>query len=192
MTSNNILRIIGLNICGLNGRHKYVVFETYIRETDFICLTETKCDSIDQEIDGFTAFTKPRTNWRLGGIHGICTLVKTEKTPFVRQLEDMNTETILWLKFSPEVNGPSFILGNVYVPCENSGHFKPELMNDILNDIVEIRGNYNLPIVLIGDLNARTGTLNDHIDEEDEPEISLTMNRRTYNNPEKIQLRPDS
>ena len=116
---------------------------------------------------------------------------ENREAPFVRQLEDMNVETILWLKFRPEVNGPSFILGNVYLPCENSGHL-PELMDDILNDIVGIRGNYNLPIVLIGDLNARTGTLNDHIDEEDEPEISLTMNRRTYNNPEKIQLRPDS
>ena len=63
-----------------------------------------------------------------------------------------------------------FILGNVYVPNESSIHYDEEWHNGISSDIIYL-SNYSLPFVLIGDFNARTGTMCDFFDEVDESTV---------------------
>ena len=67
--------------------HKYTtkpittdhVLQQYMQLFDFICLLETKCNSIDEnELSDYKTFIMPRKSksHKYGGIHGICILVK--------------------------------------------------------------------------------------------------------------------
>ena len=37
-----------LNVCGLASKLKYIIIQEYIEKFDIICLTETKCLSVDE------------------------------------------------------------------------------------------------------------------------------------------------
>jgi len=52
-------------------------------------------------------------------------------------------------------------LGLCYIPPENSVKFSINIFDELGHEIAETKSKTNLPIVLIGDFNARTGTLPD-------------------------------
>ena len=56
-----------------------------------------------------------------------------------------------------------FILGAVYLSHENSKDHYSGLFNDLSYDICKIKSKYDLPFILIGDFNSRTGTVDDFI-----------------------------
>ena len=45
-----------INVCGFNSKLKYKTLENYIAQFDVICLTETKCDDLIENIAGYTLF----------------------------------------------------------------------------------------------------------------------------------------
>ena len=46
-----------LNVCGFNSKLKYHVLQQYMQLFDFICLLETKCNSIDEnELSDYKTF----------------------------------------------------------------------------------------------------------------------------------------
>ena len=63
----------------------------------------------------------------------------------------------IWLKVC------SIIVGGFYIPPANSKYYENDLFGEISNGILEY-GQTNLPILLVGDFNARTATLNDFVD----------------------------
>lgn len=90
------------------------------------------------------------------------------------------SQSVLWLKVQQEALGLNFILGAVYLPHEGSAFCDDDIFDDLGNDIVNINAKYDLPIILAGDFNARTGSIDDFVDVEDkvftECDIDLISN----------------
>ena len=76
--------------------------QEYILKNDIICLTETKCDTIDEnEIAGYKSFVMPRKSKRhkYGGIHGICVFMKEHIALHCCTITTLDSESTLWLSF---------------------------------------------------------------------------------------------
>ena len=133
-----------------------------------MCLIETICDSIHNPIENFQAIfkTNSKGHYRHGGIHGLCVLVKNEKAHLITVIENTKSETTLWLKVDSQAFGVGFIIGSVYIPSKGSIHHDPEHFEDIADDLINFKVNFDLPVILIGDLNSRTGTIPDVLDIE--------------------------
>ena len=76
--STNIT-LCSISVCGVNSKLKYKTLLEYINNIDIFCVTETKCNKIEEnEIKGYKYFEMHRksTQHKYGGIHGICIFVK--------------------------------------------------------------------------------------------------------------------
>lgn len=138
------------------------ILEDYIQSFDIACLSETKTADVPYEIRGFEAFHKKKSGHKYGGIHGLCVLVRNNFVSFVEVLE-LSSESVLWLKVSKGLAGEDFILGAVYVPHEGSVHYNDDVFDNIAQDVSNINNEYNVPIILIGDFNSRTGLMDDSV-----------------------------
>ena len=74
----------------------------------------------------------------------------------------------------------NFILGALYLPHENSKYHYSELFDDLSLNISTIKGKFDLPVMLIGDLNSRTGQLNEIMLLDIQDEI---LDERTFTQP---------
>ena len=95
-------------------------------------------------------------------------LANKEKDWFLKLIENTDSDHILWLGVGNKNNTLEFILGSVYIPCEKSLAQSEALFDEISNDIVNLKSKYDLPVILMGDFNARTGEKPDFIDFESE------------------------
>ena len=79
-------------------------------------------------------------------------------SPLCKQITDvnLNCESALWVKFAEH-----FIVGAIYIPCEGSKYHHSDIFGDLTSDIKYIKDKYEMPLMLVGDFNSRTGTLND-------------------------------
>ena len=50
------MSMCSINVCGLNSKLRYTILQDYIQKFDIVCLTETKCDNIDNEIISFKSY----------------------------------------------------------------------------------------------------------------------------------------
>ena len=100
---------------------------------------------------------------KLGGVHGIALLVKKSIYRHVTVLENLASHCVLWVIVNVRAFNKAFALGIVYIPHENSRYFHQTIHDDILQDITEITMKYDVPIILMGDFNARTGKATDMV-----------------------------
>ena len=98
---------------------------------------------------------------RHGGVHGLGMIVKNSIAIYAQLLTDIQSPYVLWVKFRKEAFGFECILGSVYLPGEDSKHKDNDMFDIIANDIFSLKNTFNLPICLIGDLNSRTGIIDD-------------------------------
>ena len=130
-------------------------------------MSETKTDHIDltgTTLDNeYSCFVKEKSinRHRYGGVHGLAMIIKNDIAAHVQLLADVQSPYVLWVKFSKKAFGYECILGSAYLPGEESIHKDNEMYEVIANDIFRLKNTYNLPICLLGDLNSRTGKLND-------------------------------
>ena len=123
-----------LNVCGFNSKLKYHVLQQYMQLFDFICLLETKCNSIDEnELSDYKTFIMPRKSktHKYGGIHGICILVKNAYASNCSVVTEFMSESVLWLHNSRPVIGYEFLLGAVYLPHEASTYYNNNIYSYI-------------------------------------------------------------
>ena len=59
------------------------------------------------------------------------------------------------------------IFGAVYIPCDNSQFYFDEFFYQIESDIINLKGQYDVPFCLFVDFNAHTKTSNDFIELDD-------------------------
>ena len=87
------------------------------------------------------------------------------------QINDINPicETVLWIKISENFRK----------------HHYHEFFTDLTLDICDIKSKYDLPIMLIGDFNSRTGTMNDILLAENADEVLDSSN---FNHPDIINI----
>ena len=86
------------------------------------------------------------------------------------QLFSIMFESVLWLHISKPVIRYEFLLGTVYLPHEASTYYSDDVFEYLSDDMTTIRAKYDVPTILMGDFNARTGTKSDFelIDDHDE------------------------
>ena len=78
-----------------------------------------------------------------------------------KKIENTCSECILWIKLDKDVTGFELILGAVYLPCEGSIYHHHDIFSDIARDLITLKSEFDVPVCLIGDFNARTGLLDD-------------------------------
>ena len=153
-----------LNVCGLASKLKYNIIQEYIEKFDIICLTETKCLSVDEhDIKEYKCFSmSPRIKkHKYGGIHGICILVKAHHAINCHIIDTLSSESILGLHVNNKVLGYDCIIGAVYIPYEMSDYYHDDIYDFLADDIVSIKVTFDIPIILLGDFNSRTGIATD-------------------------------
>ena len=172
-------KILGLNVCGLRSKLSNGYFDEYAKEFDILCLSETKMTN-NSEIDfgpvlnDYFCYTKEKkiTGHKHGGVHGLCMLVKNNIVNHSKLMTNVQSPYVLWVQFNEKAFGFSCVIGSVYFPVERGTHKDKEMFQTIYEDIFYLKGVLNLPICLIGDMNSRTGNLDD----------LLTFEREIINN----------
>lgn len=164
------VNILGLNICGLHKKIEYGIFDKYVKNFDFICVSETKTDNVDADcLSGFKVAYKNNTfnmfkNQSSAAVHGIAIFYREKLGNKVHIVNDLSSNCVLWVKIDQTAFGFEFVLGSVYIPHEGSKYHSKEMFDILEDDIVNIKSRFNnIPICLVGDFNSRTGLLDDFV-----------------------------
>ena len=157
-----------MNVCGLRKKCDNGILNEYVKQYDIICLSETRTDTIDSScFPNFQCIfaNKKNPTHSLGGIHGLAILVSTKLNAEFQVLNVTSSDSVLWIK----LDTPKFsvLIGSVYVPHEGSKYFDDEWNERIIDDCIALKVKFNLPFVLVGDFNARTGVLDDFVTYDD-------------------------
>ena len=72
-------------------------------------------------------------------------------------------------------------MGAVYLPCEGSIYNHHDIFSDIAQDLITLKTDFNIPVCLIGDFNARTGLLDDFLHIENEISNLTGLDRINHN-----------
>ena len=173
LPSHQYLKCVSLNVSGLHSKLRLGILDQYLTNFDVISLVETNTDLpelSDTLVSQYACFSKKKSNpssqYKYGGIHGICILVKPVFKDSFEIISDLESECILWGKIKLNDNS-QFIIGAAYIPCDNSRFHFDEIFNQIENDILDLKCRYNLPICLLGDVNAHTKLVDDLIEYRD-------------------------
>ena len=155
----NQISLCSLNVCGLNSKFNIGNLNEYVKLFDIFCVSETKVKN-GVDIDNFTVFNlENRTqNYPLPGIHGLNVYISNHIANLCVQISDNNLycNLVIWIKVAD-----SFILGALYLPYEGSKYYQNDIYDDLSLDICNIKSKYDMPLLLTGDFNSRTGLLNE-------------------------------
>ena len=171
---NNVFtKILGLNVCGFRSKLNNGIFDDYVKNFDILCFSETKLQNIADidfsgtNLEDYYCHIKEHVSGyghQYGGVHGICMLIKNNIVKHSKLVEGVHSPYVLWVKFNEEAFGLSCIIGSVYLPGESRKVKDKELFDTIYEDMFYLKSELKLPICLIGDMNARTGNLDDTLD----------------------------
>ena len=158
------LRIISINVCGLKSKVTCPEFISLIENHDIICVQESKLDDVDcVQINGFTVYTNNRkkiTRYRSGGIALII------RNSILSHIEILKNESklISWMKISKDLllSNEDVYLGIIYNPPYRSKYAQEDPYLEIQLELDRVCSNRK-NILLCGDWNSRTSTLNDYI-----------------------------
>ena len=138
---------------------------TILKIRKCFCLSESK-SRLGIEIDGFTVFNlENRTeDYPLPGIHGLQVYISNDIADSCAQIHDNNFECnlVIWVRIKYR-----FILGSLYLRLEKSRyhihniHKEKTLFEHLSSDISRTHSKYDMPLLLNGDFNCRTGLRNE-------------------------------
>ena len=156
-------------MCGLRTKSRLGILDKFVSDYDVIGLCETKCNSSDIcVIPNFhpLVMSSKLPKHKFGAAHGICVYIRDGINARFDVIENTNSEFVFWLKASSI--SESFIIGMVYLPCESSLYHHSDIFCHISEDLANFRSDHNdIPIMLFGDFNSRTGILSDFIEPHD-------------------------
>lgn len=91
----------------------------------------------------------------------------------------------MWLKFNNNLLGTEVMCGAVYVEPEGSAYLKENVYEELENEISKY---IDMPVLLLGDFNARTGKLSDimltdkyNVYDEECPDLENLLNLNSFN-----------
>ena len=170
LSSNPMYNFLAVNVCGLNSKLKYRNIHEIVCNHDFICLCEIRTPFIPyDEFPGYDAIISNRKCKKNGietdTLTGLAILIKTcDKFSFqIIEAKKTNCEWILWVKVCDLKNEFSFLLGSTYIPCETSSYYSDNIYETIVEDVLDLTTEYQLPFILMGDFNSRCGNLSDTV-----------------------------
>ena len=146
-----------------------------INSFDFIILSETwKRVSVD--VEGFKIVTTSTLKTRKGGRNsgGLALLYKSQFNDWISV--EKESSNFLWFKISKEYTKTArdiYVCG-AYIPPYNSNYVSPDLFDELENDIEKFSSLGS--ILLMGDLNSRTGKYSDIVCQEGNTIIELMIN----------------
>ena len=108
-------------------------------------------------------FKNRATNTRVRS-GGIAVAVKRTHLAYITPIET-DCNLLYWFKISNKLTnfGSETLCGVIYVPPENTRYAAVDPFTDIQSELESLRSDYN-QILLLGDLNTRTGKLKDYIE----------------------------
>ena len=192
------LKLCSWNIKGYTSREignkfRDKEFLKHFEEADFIGITETHIheEILDSmSIPGFElfAYRNRSKNLKSGNAPGGISVFIRENLINLFEHVKMENEDTIWVKIKKEVSGEirDIYIGTCYfnpARADESTQFIPNLIENILS--LKSKGN----IMINGDLNARTGNLDDTIspDKYDENfNISAHVNKQNRNSQDKV------
>ena len=166
--SKNNISFMCLNVCGVLDKIKNKDFLDYISKYEIISFCETKTDDADTEFVndilgdlGYSTFIQNRhrlTNWRSGGVlvavrRKLCSYVK-------RVMCTANFTIVLILDKSLFNFDKNIIYITAYIPPASSRYSSIDLFTSLSNIILDYDTDDYFHM-LVGDLNAHTGTNTD-------------------------------
>ena len=144
------------------------IFDKWASTHDIIFITETKSTFAYVEnsaLEGYTPFNSDLKAEKLFARTGLFVLVRDRLAEHIKVLQG-SSEFVLWLHFKKDIFGRECIAGAVYLANESASYHNPEMFTDISNDIVALKARFDMPFILLGDFNARTGSLQDFFDDD--------------------------
>ena len=175
-------KICLLNCCGLKSNTLSDDFEFFINSYDIVCLTDTKLATVDRlEFNDFIL----HTNCRKGAIRssgGVAILLKRSMYKFVSILEN-DDDFSIWFTIDKIIDNQKMLCCVAYVPPENSNYSSLDMFDSIENQYVEFEGLAKF-FCLLGDFNARTGSLGDYLDINRHLADHLLLDEYCYNSDE--------
>ena len=137
-------------------------------------MQETHTNAKDEKINisGFSGFFhhQPRRSRFGRNIGGLATFVSEELTNLVEEPAQVGSESVLWLIFQTQAHG-TVCLANIYNQPLSSPNRDPNFFTSLRYDIDRLNEIYNDPsFILVGDFNARTGSLAEFDEDEWEDE----------------------
>jgi hypothetical protein len=175
------LSCLFLNVCGVKSKIMYPDFCQFISQYDLICLVETKLADTDTvDLPGYTAFYKNREKYKhkSGGILMLikdcyvkCVTVFEEKVFQPNIINNDNSvyynfvnvelcRNALFFKVSEQLVGQDILFCATYLEPEGSPYFNRNAFVELENSIAQL-GCEN--VCLLGDMNARTGNLDERM-----------------------------
>ena len=165
--------LVSLNVGGISSKFRYNILPEYIKKYHIILFGETKLSKIPQDkFPDYNIFSfKQKTR-----LHGLSVLLKNNFFSYTKKLYG-KSKCVLWLLLGSSEVKLHFILGAVYVPGYDS-KFSDENDFDIISeDVLSFREKFNLPFILMGDFNARTGNLTDRQNTDSDTDSSPPIPR---------------
>ena len=156
--NNQFLKILSINMGGLNNKAISPEFTNLIHKHDIICIQESHFDRYDAiSVEGFTllpTMVRAEAKCRSGGI---AILVRDNIFDSVDIVQNSG-ENFYWFTCS--------LCSNVlfcvsYIPPEGSRYGGISTFDALEADILELNQNNNFQICLLGDFNARTANQSD-------------------------------
>jgi len=166
ISSARDIKILGLNVCGLMSKFNYGIIQSHVRwnKFDILCFSETKLDEADEAnvreaLDDYSPVYKHRVKYdRKSG--GLATFFKNDIFQYCHEIKT-KAECVQFFKIDKPVLGYEFILGNVYIPPDDSKYYKGDEFELLSEHLLDLGLTKELPVCLMGDFNARTGSLSD-------------------------------
>jgi len=158
------LKVASVNVCGLLSKVICPEFLEFINKYDIVGLQETKIDEFDEstvEIPGYKFMHKCRKKYMLKS-GGVGVYIKESLMNEVDVVDNSCDNCVMfYVKNIVDVNVNKVLFCVCYIEPENSNYFDPDCFDKMQVDICKY-GN-DIPLVLMGDFNGRTGNLNDQI-----------------------------
>ena len=152
------LKMCTINVCGLKSKLMSPDFEDFIKEYDFICVTETKLDNYDNiSLENYSIITNNRSHCKhkSGGVVFIYRAVYSQYVKVVAK-----SKHALLVTISPNVCGYSLLVVCTYIPPEGSAYSDEDSFLELEQIICDNRGDHE--VCILGDFNARTSTIPDY------------------------------
>jgi len=178
LNQNNVFNIISWNIQGLKTRLKPTnqtisntklnikSIKSNLSKFDIICLQETWAKDESLMFQDYIVHSTVRSTKSKRGQGGVSVLIKNKHSDLVFHIKSASPN-IIWCHLKRQLFGinSDIYLAAVYLPPLQSQRKAGE---DVLSVLEQEIHKYSKQgkIILLGDLNARTGTLNDFIEND--------------------------
>ena len=187
--SRTKLSCMAINVGGLRSKLNFPSFLSFIQNYDVVVVTESKFSDTDSvNIDGYTPFYKNRSKFRRKS-GGILLLIKDWLVPWVHIIESIKLKNkitdnqdkyifvnyelssrVLFFTVDEKLLGKRVLFCGSYIEGDNSTYFNRHVYSDLEENLLNI--NFE-NVVLLGDLNSRTGHLPDIIVNNDHSDVGV-------------------